>query len=275
MTRMRKISSLLAATALLGTSLAVPRSADRIRGERSKISAELWEKLGEAGRSETDLPVIVRVKREFFEHNRNSLPARSAIPLMSAFRTKLTPDQIHELSRWDITADITFDSVIHLSGKKDNSPPSGNRSDYLAAIGADQAQERGYTGKGVTVAVFDSGIGKRPDIDERIAAKVDFTTGEAKVLVSEREARKSPLWKDEYGHGTHVAGIVASSGYHSNGVYKGVAPEAEVLDLRVVGPDGTGRLSDLLLAIDWLVANKETYKVGVANLSLGRPAQDC
>ena len=77
-------------------------------------------------------------------------------------------------------------------------------------VGANVAQNWGYNGDGMTVAVIDSGIQDGPDVGgNRIMYRQDWTN-----------ARN----KDDYGHGTHVAGIIGNSGTISNGVYKGIAP---------------------------------------------------
>ena len=93
-----------------------------------------------------------------------------------------------------------------------------------AASGADIAYQAGYTGKGVGVAIVDSGIFNHPDLASRIVYRQSFVA--ATNL-------------DDYGHGTHVAGIVASSGASSTGpqytrTFRGIAPGANLIDLRVL-----------------------------------------
>ena len=114
----------------------------------------------------------------------------------------------------------------------------------------------GAVGRGIGVAVIDSGIAPHPDIRNKIVAEVDFT-GEGTTL-------------DLYGHGTHVAGIIAGSGSGSDD-YTGVAPGAHLINLRVLGADGLGLVSAVVEALDWAVANKDVYGIRVANLSVGAP----
>jgi serine protease AprX len=117
----------------------------------------------------------------------------------------------------------------------------------------------GLTGTGVGVAVLDSGISEHDDVARRVRLRLDFT-GEEGV-------------GDVYGHGTHVAGIIAGSGAGSRNEagtqYVGMAPGAELLSLRVLGADGTGNVSDVIAAIEWVIANKDQQKIRVINLSLG------
>lgn len=118
----------------------------------------------------------------------------------------------------------------------------------------------GITGAGVGVAVLDSGVCAHPDLAKRLAVSLDFTDGDQTVC-------------DGYGHGTHVAGIIAGSGRGSRNsdgtVYLGMAPGADLISLRVLGSDGTGFAADVIRAIDWAVSHRFRHKIRVINLSLG------
>ena len=76
---------------------------------------------------------------------------------------------------------------------------------------------------------------------------------------------------DDYGHGTHVGGLIAGSGVGSNGNYRGVAPGAALVGLKVLDANGAGRTSDVLSAIEYAVANRDALGLRVLNLSLGHP----
>src|SRR5205823_10182083 len=77
---------------------------------------------------------------------------------------------------------------------------------------------------------------------------------------------------DAYGHGTHVAGIVASNGASANymNLYSGIAPGANIVDLRVLDANGAGTDSAVIAAIQRAIALKAQYNIRVINLSLGR-----
>ena len=130
----------------------------------------------------------------------------------------------------------------------------------IDASGAPAARSRyGVTGKGVTVAIIDSGV--QPSVDlpaSRIRAFVDFV------------GRKTTAY-DDYGHGTHVAGIIAGNGYGSYGRYTGVAPAVSIVALKVLDGRGAGSTSNVLAALDWVLANYKLYNIRVVNLSLGHP----
>src|SRR5207247_3761247 len=92
----------------------------------------------------------------------------------------------------------------------------------------------------------------------RILASVNFA---AERLVS-----------DTGGHGTHVAGIVAGNGGRSDGMFAGVAPEANIVDVRVLGRTGSGRISSVVRGIEWVLAHRTAYNIRVINLSFGAHA---
>jgi len=124
-------------------------------------------------------------------------------------------------------------------------------------------QQLGVTGKGVGVAVIDSGITNWHDdlyrYTNRVSHFKDFTDD-------------TRIWSngsyDDYGHGTHVAGIIAGTGYDSSGKHKGVAPGAKLVGLKVMDRYGRGYMSDVIAAIDYAISVKGTYNIRVINLSV-------
>ena len=131
-----------------------------------------------------------------------------------------------------------------------------------ATIGATAIhQTLGYDGTGIGVALIDSGVTPWHDDlsdasgHQRVAMFVDFINN-----------RPSPY--DDYGHGTHVAGIVAGNGTDSSGKRTGIAPGASLIVLKALDGTGTGRISDVIAALDYALANKDTLNIRVLNLSL-------
>ena len=119
-------------------------------------------------------------------------------------------------------------------------------------IGADKAWASGYDGKGVRIAVLDTGVdATHPDLKDQVVAARNFT--------------QSPDATDRYGHGTHVASIAAGTGAKSAGAYKGVAPGAELLNGKVLDDEGSGDDSGILAGIEWAAEQG----ADVVNLSLG------
>jgi len=137
-----------------------------------------------------------------------------------------------------------------------------------SAVNANYAWPLGWDGTGVGVAVVDSGIALKHDL-----TGPNGTT--SRVLYSESFVTGDTATTDVYGHGTHVAGIVASSGRDSSGLgfthtYKGVAPNANLISLRVLDANGGGSESGVIAAIERAIELKSTYNIRVLNLSLGR-----
>jgi subtilisin family serine protease len=121
-----------------------------------------------------------------------------------------------------------------------------------AQIGAPAVWAGGHDGTGVKVAVLDTGVdATHPDLQGRISRSLSFTG--------------DPDTTDRFGHGTHVASIIAGSGAASGGSRKGVAPGASLLIGKVMGDDGSGQESWIIAGMEWAAAQKAT----VVNLSLG------
>ncbi|TMH83489.1 MAG: hypothetical protein E6H45_13470 [Betaproteobacteria bacterium] len=132
---------------------------------------------------------------------------------------------------------------------------------YPQVVRATKVWQQGITGGGVTVAILDSGIAEDADLvqpDNRLLASVNFA--------DER------LTSDPGGHGTHIAGIVAGNGSNSGGEFTGIAPQANVVDVRVLGSTGSGRISSVVRGIEWVLAHRTAYNIRVINLSFGAPA---
>src|SRR5262245_18703833 len=124
----------------------------------------------------------------------------------------------------------------------------------------------GYSGAGVGVAVVDSGIASHTALDSRVVARVNLVSDEPGVT------------GDPFGHGMHVVGIIGgnttAAQYITDAFGGGSAPTVKLVDVRVLGANGSGRTSDVIAGIDWAIANKRTYNIKVINLSLGHPVTE-
>ncbi|MDQ2776946.1 MAG: S8 family peptidase [Acidobacteriota bacterium] len=150
--------------------------------------------------------------------------------------------------------------------------------DYTTdAVNAAAAWNQNLDGTGIGVAVIDSGMIQSRDLTNRnsIVYNQDFT-GEFTQHGKVNNTANAP---DVFGHGQHVAGIIASSGASSScgnctRVLKGVAPGVSLINLRVLDENGTGTDSEVIAAIDQAIALKDKYNIRVINLSLGRPVYE-
>jgi serine protease AprX len=113
----------------------------------------------------------------------------------------------------------------------------------------------GIDGSGVTVAMIDTGVAHDQDFGDRVVARVDFTPG--------------GNGDDAYGHGTHLAGVIAGNGAASGGKWRGVAPGAQLVSVKVAGPDGATDVSVVIAALQWVVTHRAQYGIKVLNLSFG------
>ncbi|MFQ6015390.1 MAG: S8 family peptidase, partial [Anaerolineae bacterium] len=209
-----------------------------------KITQDLVQEM--AARSvHEEIPIIVKYRKEVYT-TRAFTPGVGAIrsyKLIPAVSARATAQTIETLSQDPAVERIWQDLPVYTC-----------LADSVPLIGAPQVWEAGYTGKGVTLAVVDTGLDHdHPDFAGRIAETTDFT-GEGPA--------------DNHGHGTHVASIAAGSGEASGGKYRGVAPEAAIYAAKVLRGDGSGMMSDVMAGVEWAVEKK----VRVINLSLGGPA---
>jgi serine protease AprX len=115
-------------------------------------------------------------------------------------------------------------------------------------------------GSGVGVAILDSGIEPSPDFAGRIVRFWDFTRGGIQT---------APY--DDYGHGTHIAGLIAGAGALSDGMYQGVAPGVSLFVFKVLDRTGRGRTSTVIRALEYITANHAHFGIHLVNLSLGHP----
>jgi serine protease AprX len=181
---------------------------------------------------------------------------RRRLQSADAVAVDITAGKLASLAKKDGLT-ITPDSTVKLSGTPSSTQlwPYASGTAYLWGSAFNPAPQA------PTIAVVDSGIeANRADFDSgsRVAAQVTLAS----------TTPNSP--GDGFGHGTFVAGIAAGS---AAGV-SGAAPNAKIVSLDVMDDTGTARTSDVIAACDWILANKATYNIRVANFSLHSGAQN-
>lgn len=113
---------------------------------------------------------------------------------------------------------------------------------------------RELTGKGIGVAVLDTGIYPHLDFDGRITAFEDVVDGRLAAY-------------DDNSHGSHVAGIIGGDGRASGGKYAGTAVNAELIGVKILGRNGKGKTENALKGIQWVLENRERYHIRIVNIS--------
>src|SRR5262245_27657390 len=243
----------------------VAASALTLRGSeaspRAHLSSDLLEKLSRGGGARSR--VIVHGTAAEIDTLAQKHGLQIVRRLADGAVVSADGDQVSRLAR-------ELGEQAHLSGDARVAP---TMFVSLQASGADQTQAGyaggllglgavpGVNGQGIGIAVVDSGIASaHPALSARVVASVSFVTGD-------------PSTDDAFGHGTHVAGIIAGLGSAASRVTPlytgGVAPGAKLVNVRVLGVDGTGYTSDVIAGLDWVVANRLRYNIRVVNLSLG------
>jgi serine protease AprX len=120
-----------------------------------------------------------------------------------------------------------------------------------------------YTGKGITIAVLDTGVYPHPDLllpENRIVVFKDFVY------------QKESAIYDDNGHGTHCIGAAAGNGHSSAGKYRGPAYEANIAAIKILNKMGTGNSSTAIKALEWVKNNYKIYNIRIVSLSLGYKA---
>jgi serine protease AprX len=201
---------------------------------------------------------------------------RSQHPSINGLAADINGADVADLAKHGVIA-ITRDHAVHLSAQA--LPPLPSASDDVPqpmavstlrttlglTPGAAANLTSGVTGASVGIAIIDSGIVPSADFGNRIKGFYDFTQLNADGTPT------TPAPYDDLGHGTHIAGLIASAGAPPNYRFQGVAPNASLIVARVLDSQGASRTSTVIAAIEFIVANQDSLGVQVINLSLGHP----
>ena len=201
---------------------------------------------------------------------------RSEHASIDALVVDLHSVDVRELAERDDVAFVTFDSDVYNDAA---APRQANRNSKTSvpavntvpgtSLTSTLRQTLGLpkvaigstlTGSAIGVAILDSGI--TPSANFNITGFYNFVKG---------RAGKSVAAFDDYGHGTHVAGLIGSKGVLSNYAFQGIAPDVRLIGLKVLDGTGVGKTSDVIKALEFVVANRSRLNIHVVNLSLGHP----
>ena len=167
---------------------------------------------------------------------------------------------------------LASDSNVDWLSIDDKMSATSVSSRLTANLPGSGSANEGYAGLNVGIAVLDTGVSNHADLGDNII-QYSFLGGAyptPTIANGVINALNDGARNDHFGHGTHVAGLLSGSGHNSNGAYKGSAQQAKVLSLQVLDANGSGSMSDVMAALDWLLTYAEYFDIRVVNLSLGK-----
>lgn len=186
------------------------------------------------------------------------------LDIIQAVAAELPADQLLRLAALPNVRWVSLDSLVTQSVCTECIDTTGLQSNYVRAVNADQVWNTSpyLQGQNITVAVVDSGIYESQDL------RATDNQQRTRVIAAEHFNSSTSNGTDQYGHGTHIAGIIAGNGARSEGIYMGIAPRANLVNIKVTDELGMATESDVVAGLQWIYANRSTYQIRVVNLSL-------
>jgi hypothetical protein len=196
------------------------------------------------------------------------------IPIIDGFVAEVPAAAVPDLRRLDGIYSVTLNSAVRLLGSIDGIDPNKDSGSWLKVAKNTKLLEmwqHGFTGQGVDVALIDSGVAPVDGLAMQVINGPDLSfDSQAENLTN----------VDTYGHGTHMAGLIAgrdssiAPGKEDEDVDKrfvGAAPGARIVSLKVAASDGATDVSQVIAAIDWVVQHRASdgLNIRVLNLSFG------
>ena len=196
------------------------------------------------------------------------------LSIIDGFEARVPANKLVVLTGSPAVISVTQNAAVRLHG----APPTGydatgdwgSMYNVAKVIGADKAWTAGYTGKGIDIALINSGVVPVPELNANVINGPDLSF-ESQV--------PSLQFLDTFGHGTHMAGIIAAhtpgktaaQSAQTPGIFTGIAPGARLVSIKVAAADGSTDVSQVIAAISWVVehAHDPGFNIRVLNLSFG------
>ena len=179
----------------------------------------------------------------------------SELPVIDGFSALVPGSAVAGLTASPAVLRVWGDGLVHMASvdmdQYDSYPVNTVWRDTINLLDALLKAD----GSGIGVAVIDTGVVPVPDLVNQVPYRVDFTP--------ERDGL------DRYGHGTHMAGIIAGDGTSSAGKYEGVAPGAHLISIKVAGYNAATDVSVVIAALQWAINHQSQFNIRVLNLSFG------
>ncbi len=231
-------------------------AASKQAGRRGdKVASELRRRVWDSHSPDESMSVILQLNGPASGPlktllKRNGVHVNKSFSNFNSHAIELPSSVVDELAAYDEVQVLSLDDEVKSFGH------------ITSTTGADDVRaQTGYTldGSGIGIAILDSGMySAHKMFGTRIVYNKDFT-GQERV-------------DDPYGHGTHVATAAAGNGTLYSGSYTGIAPNSNLINLRVLNSLGIGKTSGVLAALDWVMSNRSTYNIRVVNMSIGTAA---
>ena len=170
------------------------------------------------------------------------------LAIIAAVAADIPADQVAAITADPRTQYVHSNETAQIAGR---SAPTAN---FPQVMGVDESWEEGVKGKGIAVAVVDTGIARFRWNRHRIVARYDALDD-------------GPRKKDPNGHGSMMSSLIGNSTRDEEG-YIGIAPRVKFVDVRVLDAEGKGSYIDIIEGLDWILAHKDEYNIRVVNLSL-------
>ena len=195
------------------------------------------------------------------------------LPLIDGFAATVPAAAMPALAHAPGIKEVTPDGQVHFNmagDGYDGASTMGSLYNTARAIGATQLWSQGITGRGIDVAVVDTGVNPDPDFAGRLVNGPDLSFD---------SQRNGSRYVDGYGHGTHMASIIAGrdarlpegASLNNSNYFVGMAPSARIVNMKVGAANGVTDVSQVIAAIDWVVQhrNRDGLNIRVLNLSFG------
>lgn len=231
---------------------------------------EIDPKVEEELNDNNEVNVIIKLKENDNKAVENSMKQQTISSLDNEFEKKNDYSTINAMS-----GEITKEGLEELKQNPNierieyNYPVKLLLQDSVNLINASLVHPLVYnninlTGSGQTICIIDTGIEyTHPAFDDRVLDGHCYL-GSGACLGNVTSSSGLDAANDDNGHGTHVAGIASG-----NNTITGIAPEANLISIKVLDSTGSGSTSDIISGIDWCVSNSTVYNITVISMSLG------
>jgi serine protease AprX len=245
---------------------AVAQRAGKTDRDKNKLFDDLEARLSRTSARQR-VSVIVTLNSSLSEELINGLKKKVGsfspsheLRLLNAFAADLTPKQIRELAADAEVRHVEENSTVTTANDSAQQSFGVTQARVDAGVDGDgDGEPLTYSSADLVAAVIDTGID---------ANHLDLNGGKVLAFKDYVKGNTSPY--DDNGHGTHVAATIAGDGEaRADRLYKGVAPGAGLVGVKVLDSTGSGSMANVAAGIEWVIQNKDIFGIEAINLSLG------